>query len=771
MPRTSFIRICITLLACIVFAVSIAGAQTVWYVDDDGPGDPAPGSTNESDPLEDGSPEHPFDAIQEGIDAAVDGDLVLVADGRYVGVGNRLVEFHGKAVTVRSMNGPADCVIDCWGYGAAFYFQDGESNETVVDGLTIIEGEELLGGAIYVLDASPTIMNCVLMGNTAESAGGAVFCQGDPGASEPTRIVNCIIEGNQATQGGGICVFGADVVVEGSTVLNNISYDIGGGIACVTGGVTIDDCEIRDNMALYKGGGLYCILGAATIRDCTVTENMADVSGGGVYTDRAALTLTGSAVTSNIAYGYSGDSGAGVSCWQSQVEISTCALVGNTSYMNSGGLQLFLCDVSVTDTTISGNTAVDSGAGINVTEATAVFTGCVVSGNTCSFRGGGIHSLGSDSTFLDCEITDNSAVVGGGIYSEGKLDVRGCEIRENSADYGGGIYWAYSGSRKYLIIADSAVSENTAARRGGGIHGHARNGTATIVNSAIAGNIANGISPDGGAAGLFFRWGDLAIVNCEIVDNVASRGDSGGLRLNGPRPALLANCTIANNTAQGTGGGVGCDNGRQLTLVNSVVWGNSAGAGSQLAGSDSLIHGTQISVSHSDVDGGEAGVYLEGTTTLHWGPGNIDADPLFVDPDNADFHLLPGSPCIDAGCNCGVPLDVYDVDGDGNVDEFLPFDLDGEGRFFDDPDTPDTGSGLPPVVDMGPYEFGDETPPPCFGDLDGDLDIDLADLTILISHYGMTSGASGTDGDMDCDGDVDLADLGALLSRYGASCS
>jgi len=766
MPRTSLIRICITLLACIVFAGSIARAQTVWYVDDDGPGDPAPGSVSESDPLEDGSPEHPFDAIQEGIDAAVDGDLVLVADGRYIGVGNRLVSFRGKAVTVRSMNGPAGCVIDCNGHTAALYFEDGESNDTVVDGLRIIDGADPLGGAVYVSDASPTIMNCVLVGNVAESGGGAVFCLGGPEVPEPTRIINCVIEGNRAAQsGGGIMVFGADLVLEGSTVLNNISYEIGGGIACVAGEVTIEGCDIRDNMALYKGGGLYCSLGAATICDCTVTENMADVSGGGVYTDHGALTLTGGAITSNIAYGYLGDSGAGVACWQSEVEISACSFVANASYMDGGGLQLTLCEGSLTDTTISGNMAVGSGAGIDMNSATAVFAGCVVSGNTCSSRGGGAQFWDGDSTFLDCEITDNSAVAGGGIYSEGKLDVRGCEIRENSASHGGGIYWDYSGSRKYLIIADSAVTENIAAQYGGGIEGHAWDATATIINSAIAGNISNGISPDGGAAGLWFQWGDLAIVNCEIIDNVSSRGDSGGLRLKGPRPALLANCTIANNTAQGIGGGVGCENGRDLALVNSVVWGNSADVGSQLVARES-----QVSVSYSDVAGGEAGVYLDEEATLHWGPGNIDADPLFVDPGESDYRLGPGSPCIDAGCNCGVPTDVTDADGDGDRDEFVPFDLDGEGRFFDDPNTPDAGSGLPPIVDMGAYEFGESDLPPCRGDLDGDRDVDLADLSVLLANYGMSEGAGGADGDMDCDGDVALADLGALLSRYGTSC-
>jgi len=58
----------------------------------------------------------------------------------------------------------------------------------------------------------------------------------------------------------------------------------------------------------------------------------------------------------------------------------------------------------------------------------------------------------------------------------------------------------------------------------------------------------------------------------------------------------------------------------------------------------------------------------------------------------------------------------------------------------------------------------------CSGDLDGDNDIDLADLAQLLGHYGTSSGAVYEDGDLDGDGDVDLADLAALLGVYGTSC-
>ncbi|MCH8149259.1 MAG: hypothetical protein IH987_14960 [Planctomycetes bacterium] len=107
---------------------------------------------------------------------------------------------------------------------------------------------------------------------------------------------------------------------------------------------------------------------------------------------------------------------------------------------------------------------------------------------------------------------------------------------------------------------------------------------------------------------------------------------------------------------------------------------------------------------------------IQGLTGALGGVGNIDLDPQFVDAANDDLRLQAGSPCIDAADNTAVPPDQFDLDGDLDMNEPLPIDLDGSPRFSDDPATPDTGNGIPPIVDMGAFEFqSDQFPLFAFG--------------------------------------------------------
>jgi len=170
-----------------------------------------------------------YPTIQAAMTAAQNGDTVLVADGTYTGPGNNNLSFYGKAFTVRSENGPENCIIDCGGNATGFFF-DFVPPETVLDGFTITNGGGYPGGGIYMYyDGNPTILNCIITGNTSGfNGGGGILCEG----AFPT-IINCTITGNTAISVGG--------------------------------------------------GGIYCMMSSPTIRNCTITGNTTDGLGGGIY--------------------------------------------------------------------------------------------------------------------------------------------------------------------------------------------------------------------------------------------------------------------------------------------------------------------------------------------------------------------------------------------------------------------------------------------------------------------------------------------------------
>ena len=93
-----------------------------------------------------------------------------------------------------------------------------------------------------------------------------------------------------------------------------------------------------------------------------------------------------------------------------------------------------------------------------------------------------------------------------------------------------------------------------------------------------------------------------------------------------------------------------------------------------------------------------------------------------------DFGHPTRSPCIDAGNSDAVPADV--TDGNGDLTEPCPLDVDGRQRFFDNPDTADTGAGTGPTVDIVACEYGPAAPDGS-ADLDHDGDVDMDDLLLF----------------------------------------
>ena len=315
-------------------------------------------------------------------------------------------------------------------------------------------------------------------------------------------------------------------------------------------------------------------------------------------------------------------------------------------------------------------------------------------------------------------------------------------------------FWGFAGGAMLIeqsspTIVNCVFHENH-ARYGGAVFNW--EGAPTFIHCRFIGNEASGsYASYGGAIYNYSPGQPLIAANCLFVGNTALCGGA----IFSIVHVTMTNCLFAGNTGV-EGAGVIHNTGGTAILANCIAWGNSSQP------PYGPIYGQAI-VTYTCVEGGRPG----------W--GNIDGDPVFVDPDGPDddpntwedndYHLSPGSPCIDAGCNGGVPRDSGDLDNDGDTEEITPLDLDGEGRFFDDPDTPDTGCGFAPIVDMGAYEFGDTGPQPCPGDMDGDRDVDHSDLGILLSLWGATDEC-----DLDCDGDIDQGDLAILLVHWGERC-
>jgi hypothetical protein len=97
--------------------------------------------------------------------------------------------------------------------------------------------------------------------------------------------------------------------------------------------------------------------------------------------------------------------------------------------------------------------------------------------------------------------------------------------------------------------------------------------------------------------------------------------------------------------AAGTGGALRCVDEGKATIENSIIWSNHAAKGTQIAVESSPFSTSEVTIGHSDVQGGISSVHVDPCSILNWDGGNINSDPCFVsfdpngDPNLWDFHL------------------------------------------------------------------------------------------------------------------------------------
>jgi hypothetical protein len=359
----------------------------------------------------------------------------------------------------------------------------------------------------------------------------------------------------------------------------------------------------------------------------------------------------------------------------------------------------------------SGNT--DGGGMINVGTVTVpanpTLVNCTFHGNSADRNGGGIYNALGDPTITDCVFSENHGngspigQGGGGVHNaRGSLTLRRCQFQGNTSIGGGaGLY----NNNASPTVIDTTFDGNRVTG-GGGIHngGGIRNNSsdATIINCTFTGNMAafgGGIWNSGNPA--------PTVVNCIFTRNEARAG--GGYQSWGGNSTVI-NCTFVENSAGNVEGGLGEGGGSRTTVSNCIFWGNTANSSPQIAG--------RSVVTYSCVQGGRSG------------EGNIDADPHFIDPQNGDFRLKSQAgrwdPLSESWTQDDVTSPCIDVG-----DPMSPIGLE-----------PFPNGGF---INMGAYGGATEAGKSYFGepicgsivagDLNGDCQVDRADLEIMALHW------------------------------------
>jgi hypothetical protein len=558
-----------------------------------------------------------FKRIQEGIDAASDGDAVIVAEGNYP---ENLI-FGNWDITLRGTN-PTDVrvvqstIVDGSEAGPCVTLTRAQGPETVIAGLTITNGLATHGGGIYGAGVegeprtSARIEYNIIAGNFASLYGGGIFgCDG--------LIQHNIISLNQARYGGGLSY--CDGIVRENRIAENSASNYGGGLQDCDG--VVEGNLIESNSADWRGGGLDSCDGV--IRQNTISLNTSSDGGGLGYCD-AAIDMN--MITENRAI-----DGAGGGVLQCNGRIQDNHIQFNQSRWGGG---LSSCDGNICENYIVSNSANNNGGGLY--NCNGLIEKNIILSNTGEWSGGGLITC--EGVIRGNTISRNQARSGGGLANcDGLIDSNSIEENEAVEEAGGGL-WGCDG-----MILGNTIAGNIATSFGGGL---------STCNATIGGNrvYANFSVTSGG--GLAFCDGGLIQSNV-ICANWSGVAGGGIFDCDAP---IINNTVVANSS--GRGGGLSlCDG----LIANSIVWDNSAISSDPQF--DRCSDPSYCCI--QDWTGG-------GENNIAFNPLFIDADGPDGDPgtcEDNDYRLTSGvvfiSPCIDAGDNS--VLNPPGLDADGNL--------------------------------------------------------------------------------------------------------
>jgi len=355
--------------------------------------------------------------IQDAVDAATNGDLILVTNGVYA-AGGRTVNGYAltnrvvinKEVTVQSVNGAASTIIaglpGTGGYPSTgircVYLTNGAAlvGFTMTDGATLAYGTDITneqsGAAIWCESTDAAISNCILVHSYANELGGGAY-QGvlnnciisndtafiSGGGTYDANLNNCTVSGNKLIQGfggGGACLG----TLNNCMISGNSAFTGGG--ACSN---TLNNCLLKNNSASTGGGAYYCVL-----VDCTVVSNSASYSGGGV---------AGGAVTNSIVFD---NNGGNIFNTKNVAYSCTTPLIGDTGDISAP--PLFVNESTGDFHLQSGSPCINSGNNASVAGATDLDGNPRIVGGTVDMGAYEFQSPGSVAFYVNLQTITNS---------------------------------------------------------------------------------------------------------------------------------------------------------------------------------------------------------------------------------------------------------------------------------------------------------------------------------------------------------------------------
>lgn len=503
-----------------------------------------------------GSNTHPYDSlltaatnIQTAIDAASDGESILVADGIYSGYGNCNIDFRGKKVQLRSIQGPLKTIIDGAGSGPGFVFHSGENTNSVLSGFTVqncgvldqsrepYEVVDAFSACVCLSNSSPRIYDCRFLNNHAARGGGVYIEDSSP------VIDSCVISSNFAGYGGGIYCQGGEPLITNSVLSNARSY-----LNVSLPPVTLYGIE---------GGGIYICSNASV---CVMGSTLSDNSGGGIVSSNASATIHGTYITDNFPGG------------QRTFIVASPVTIDNQSGAG-GGVQLYSSSVTITDSVIADNRA-GKGAAVCCSEASMLtIENSIVSNNDAAASSTLIQITAPPVQTVDLVLENSS----GAVYLENSTGyISQCTFIDNLAGRGGAIA-AHSNS--LAVVTNAAFMRNRATESFS---------VTTIGISAPPVYILDVTTDATGRGGaLYTSESRMMVSDCIFDGNVA--GSGGGAAITGGSTQQMWNCIFTNNSARDyvavsndmnwtVGGGAVFVNESDLVAENCNFLANDSGA-------------------------------------------------------------------------------------------------------------------------------------------------------------------------------------------------